>query len=397
VFHAKLLAASVLLALAFCFGCGKDSATGPGSSAEPTPTFRLTDFDYAKGVYYFLYDPNLDQLQINNFDIMLFLDDYNTSNNHNAVPGRAFMDAGLTGGPTGAYGDPAASDTTSVRGMFQVLYPGDDYETLDLYGPHFKMVRLNRQIVGDQMLAVTYQARRIGPGGPLQPFQVGGLVSTESDGVDRLYMKLLRPPVSQVRPDPSGYYSRDSIFALTRDLELKNFYFLPGQLIDPATFQLAIRKGVDDPPVTSIPHPGGTSVPYLEAIGLDSYDESGGAPVPGHDGKVDGTYLTPASQQTFVDFDKGILFLPDPRPFAPRVSPGGAPPLPFDQAVSNALVRRDSLTGAPGTANEPNVAIYDKHNPNRALDTMYYIDVQFTAASGAGGVHFGFGNLLRRR
>jgi hypothetical protein len=112
---------------------------------------------------------------------------------------------------------------------------------------------------------------------------------------------------------------------------------------------------------------------------------------------VDGTYLTPASQQTFVDFDKGILFLPDPRPFAPRVSPGGAPPLPFDQAVSNALVRRDSLTGAPGTANEPNVAIYDKHNPNRALDTMYYIDVQFTAASGAGGVHFGFGNLLRRR
>jgi len=391
-----LLAASViLLALAFCFGCGKDSTTGPKSSTGLT--YSIADIDYVKGLYYFLYDPNLDHLQIDDFDVRVYLDDYNYGNDQNSIEGRAFMDAGLTAGPTGTYGDPDVSDTTSVRGTFTLLNIGadQDYEILEMYGPDFKVLRLKRQINTEQMLAVTYRARRFGQGGT---FQVGDQSTVESDGVMRRYMKLLRPPASRVKPDPSGFYSRDSLFALTRDLELKNFYQLPGQRIDPATFQLTIRRGNLNPPVTSISAPNG-AVPYLEVLGLDSYDQSNGMQVPGHDGKVDWIYLVPGSQQAFVDFENGILFFPDPRSFAPRigdayrVSPGGAPLFPFDRAVSNVLVRRDSLVGAPGTANGANVAIYDKYNLLRALDATYYIDVRFTAARSMGEIHIGRRNI----
>src|SRR5206468_3942985 len=153
------------------------------------------------------------------------------------------------------------------------------------------------------------------------------------------------------QPNSAGVFVRDSVFARARDLELKNFYQLPGQRIDPATFKLTVRKGVDDPPRNSILKTSGESVPYLEVLGLDSYDQSSGQQVPGHDGVLDGTYLSAGSQQAFVDYENGILFFPDPRPFAPRIgdayrrTAGGQSRFPFDQAVSNVLLRRDSLVG----------------------------------------------------
>ena len=385
-----LAASSILLSLAFCFGCGNDSTTGPKRGLSAT----LADIDYVKGVYYFLYDPNLDRLQIADYDIAVYLDDYDYGNDPNSIEGRAFMDAGLTAGPSGTYGDPDVSDTTSVRGAFSLLHIGADrdYSILEVYGPDFKVLLLNRQISGEQTLAVAYRARRVSTGAELQ---VGGRNTgeddvVEGDGVKRRYMKLLRPPASLVKPDPSGFYSRDNLFGLTRDLELKNFYQLPALRIDPTTFRLTVRQGVVEPPVTSISAANG-DVSYLEVVGLDSYDQGGGALVPGHDGKVD---ISPASQKMFVDFASGILFFPEPRPFAPRIGdayrdfPGGTPLFPFDQGLSNLLGRRDSLVGARGTPNAANVAIYDKHNVQRALDAVYYIDAQFTGARSAGRMNF---------
>ena len=37
-----------------------------------------------------------------------------------------------------------------------------DYEILGMYGPDFKVLRLKRQLSGEQALAVTYRARRVG-------------------------------------------------------------------------------------------------------------------------------------------------------------------------------------------------------------------------------------------
>src|SRR5206468_2499476 len=63
--------------------------------------------------------------------------------------------------------------------------------------------------------------------------------------------------------------------------------------------------------------------------------------------------------------------------------------------LSNVLFRRDSLVGDDMTPNERNRAIYDKRNPIRALDSRYYIDLQFTAGRAAGNeINLGRGNII---
>jgi hypothetical protein len=361
---------------------------GGGSSQKNS----LADFDYIKGVYYFLYDPNLDVLDIDNRDITLYLDDYNYSNDQVSVPGRAFLDDGQT------CGDYTQCNLPSVTGVFTQLYQGDDYQILEMYSSRFKVIRLLRQLSGEQRLAVTYRAKRVFTNGPGPQFDVGQPDTTttpELDGARRRYMKLLRAPSSLVKPNSeTQFFEPDSIFALSRELELKNFYQLPGQRIDPASFALTVRRGADDPPVTSILTPEG-AVPYLEVLGLDSWDESQGAQIPGHDGKVDGTYLTLGSQQAFVDYEDGILFLPDLRPFAPRIgSAYSAARYPFDHAVGDSISRRESLVGAPESPDGANVAIYDKYNPVRDQTKIYYLDFEFTAARAVGEINLGRGNLL---
>ena len=344
--------------LVLVLAAGMTGAPGHGrSESRPSSTatdshfvIRIADVDYVKGVYYFLYDPNLDALQIEIYDVILYVDDFNSTNDHSSLPGRAFMDKGHTAGENGTYGEPTTdpTDTASVRGMFTVLYMGDDYEVLDMDSSRFKVIKLNRQLTGDQRLAVTYLARRVLANGLGPTFRVGGMDNVDTDGVTRRYLKLLRPPASLVKPDPAtGVFTRDSVFALTRDLELKNFYQLPGQRFDPSTARLTIRRGVEDPPVTSIPGTSGEAVPYVEVLGLDSYNQGGGQKVSGHDGVPD---------EGFIDHANGILFFPDPRPFAPRIGsayrlPNGDPEFPFDQGVSNLLLRRDSLVGPPDASN----------------------------------------------
>jgi hypothetical protein len=377
---------------------------GGGSTQHNT----LADLDYVHGVYYFLYDPNFGELQIEDANIQVYLDDFNYTNDQaNSVAGRAFVDSAAV------LEVPWDIPERSVTGTFTLLNPGadQDYEVLHLYATKdvvIPVIRLTRQISGDQRLAAIYKAHRIGPNGaPLpQELLVGGQARTEGaapDTVTRRYMKLLRAPDRTVNPGTNGFFTRDSLFATTRDLELKNFYQLPGQRIDPATFNLTIRKGVDDPPRIAItensgPHTG-ESVPYLEVLGLDSYNQLNGTQVPGHDGKLDGTYLNSGSQQVFVDYISGILFFPDPRPFAPRIgdvyrTTGGESLFPFDEGVSNVLLRRDSLVGPEEANNAANARVYDKYNPLRSQDARYYLDFDFTAAQAVGEIQLGRGNIL---
>jgi hypothetical protein len=141
-------------------------------------------------------------------------------------------------------------------------------------------------------------------------------------------------------------------------------------------------------------------------LGLDNYDESGGSAVRGaHDNKVDGTVLS-TNVRTFVDFESGVLFFPDPRPFAPRLQAPAPYPARdnfwFERQISNLLSRRDSLFGTPDPhtsagglgQDAPNPAIYDAYNPRRDLVSTYFIDVEFTAAQAQGEIMLGRGNLL---
>ena len=372
----------------------------------------IPDLEYIKGIYFLLYDPNVLPawvpssvashprffgIEIPDNTIRVFLDDgnYNNDLTDNARRGKALIDPDRRGC--------SPEDTTAVRGSYSELNPGanEDYELLrDVYGPFFKVIRLRRQVTGEQRLAVSYRARAVDVDGlPLTDLvPVGGdfepdsvLCGAGADTAVALRLKILRPPVSAFSADAAGNFDPANPFTRVRDLELKNFYQLPGQRIDAATFKLAIRRGVDEPPLTSIARSDNSSLPYLELLGLDSQDEGSGRPLPGHDGLVDGS-IPFANSRKLVDFENGILFFPDPRPFAPRIS--GPSAKPFESAVSRSLVRRDSLIAHRDSLTGANAEIYEKYIPRRDLDVRYYIDVEFSAARAVGEISLGRGNIL---
>jgi Motility related/secretion protein len=223
--------------------------------------------------------------------------------------------------------------------------------------------------------------------------RVGGDDVIDSDGQPTRILKLIRVPLDMLPGDDQGrFLSFDPLtapFANVRELELHNFYQLPGQRIDVRTFKISFRRGSDDPPVTTIQRPGKDPVPYLEAVGLDNVNETGGSAVPGHDEVMD-HQSTLSSGGFFLDDVNGILFLPDPRPFAPRIGTGGKP---FDQAVSNTLFRRDSLVGPDHELNEANPSIYDKRIVEPS-DVKYWIDLDFTAAQVSGEINLGRSNII---
>ncbi|TMQ69526.1 MAG: hypothetical protein E6K81_14795, partial [Candidatus Eisenbacteria bacterium] len=223
---------------------------------------------------------------------------------------------------------------------------------------------------------------------------MGGADTLDLDGESGRIMKLLRAPLSLLPAREDGFFNDTTAFAATRELELHNFYQLAGQGIDPKTFSLVARKGVDSPPVT-FETVNNVTVPYNQILGLDNYNEDSGTPVyRAHDNKVDGT-LANSNSRYFVDYKNGTLFFFDPRPFAPRVlDDPNYPVRPFDQLASSVLFRSDSLVGAPGTSNARNRDIYDIRNPRRPDVSQYYIDVDFTSARAGNEITLGRTNLL---
>jgi len=370
-----------------------ERASYTGGSSRQTQT--LNDYDYVRGVYFFLYDPNLETQEIDESSIRIYLDDGNNyANRVNAVRGRAFVD------PRGAVLDSFPADPTpSVRGVFTLLAAGaeNDYEILnDVYGPRYKVIRLKRAITGEQQrLAVTYAYRPVVGGqatGSL--LTMGGTDTLDTDGETARTMKLLRAPLNKLPADENGNFDTTTPFAPTRELELRNFYQLAGQRIDPKSFTLTIRQGVTSPPVT-FETVGNEAVPYTEILGLDTFDESQGTPVyRKHDGKVDGTLAT-SNSRLFVDYENGTVFFFDLRPFAPRIANDAAyPARPFEQALSNVLFRRDSLVGPDNAPNARNRGIYDLRNPVRSTASQYYIDLDFTAARAGNEITLGRTNII---
>jgi hypothetical protein len=369
-----------------------------GAARQPQ---SLEDKDYVRGVYFFLYDPNLpggglDVREINESTVRLYLDEGTNINQVNIVRGRAYVDpenacldaASCPDGPDSL----SLPDTTrAIHGSFRELRPGADadYEILsDVYGPFFKVIRLRSALTIDrQALAVTYDYRRVVNNVAVgESLHVGGRGATTADGEDALTMKLIRAPQNELEIDPQTYYYLPSPFDATRELELRNFYQLAGQGIDPATFTLRIRQGNDNPPIQKT-----EKAPYFQVVGLDNLNETGGFQVQGHDEKVDGVAPDPR-YRVFVDFKRGTLWLPDIRPFAPRLA-DDATGKPFDRLVSRALFRDDSLVGAPGTLNAANPVIYDK----RSLlpqDRLYSIDLDFTAARVGSEISLGRSNII---
>jgi motility/secretion related protein SprA len=364
--------------------------SGGGAAASRYP---FKDLDWVKGQYFLLYDPNFGTVyDIDEKNIRLYLDDALTSTDKNVVPGKAVID------PGGAMGMqlPAGASAASVPGNFDLLNPGPDqqYEVLNnVYAFHdtlFKVIRLKQKIQpqSDYTLAVTYTATPlVGPGHALgTPVDVGGQHITTPGLPDTIVMKLLRVPYKFQASADGATYDTTADLAVVRELELKNFYDLGGFGIDPKSFKLTLQLGQNDPPITDM-----NGIPFIEMVGLDSWDEQTSQALPGHDGRVD-TITFPSVPRGWVDYTNGVLFMPDPRPFAPRLSGLGAHA--FDQFIDAHVNRGRHLDGPPDALNVPNPAAYELRTP-QTKDAQWNFIAEFAATrSGGGDITLGRGNIL---
>lgn len=374
----------------------------------------LADYDYVKGQYFLLYDPNFPSpdhpgqpslYRIDDNSIQLYLDDGNYGNDYNVLNGRAVIDPNRVMLGTRFVG--TASDTAGFRGRFDLKTPGPtgDYEILPDYylfgGYSYKIIRLRQPLPvnNNACLAVTYRATPLDvAGNVLGPeVRVGG-DTLSAPGPDSGYvvLKMLRTPRSLQRPDPSGtFYDPAAPYEPVRELELKNFYQLNGFGIDAQSFSLQIQKGRNEPPLNFARGPNDTLVNYIEVAGLDNVDESFTPPKAGHDLRVDGTLNTggtlKSTSRYFVDYKNGILFFPDPRPFAPRWAPADSHY--FDATMDFNANRRVRFDGPADSTNEANREIYDKYSL-LTTDATYYLSLEFAAARGGGDIMLGKGTIL---
>jgi hypothetical protein len=358
-------------------------------------TFKFSDLDWVKGQYFLLYDPSYAQVfDVDEGSIRLYLDDGVASNDLGETKkGLAYVD------PDDAMGLPLplVSDTAVVGGTFKILNKGPDldFEVLnDLYAFNdtlFKVIRLRQPIPvqSNMTLAVTYRATPIiGPGHQLgTPIEVGGrIVTTPGADSGAIVMKLLRVPRGSQTPTSDGInFDSTAAYAPVRELELKNLYYLGGFGLDPKSFKLSVQAGQDEPPITDL-----AGIPFIESVGLDNWNEQTLQAVPGEDGVVDNIGFN-SQTRGWVDYTNGTLFLPDPRPFAPRLA--GASARPFDQFVDARLRRRNRMD-AEGALNAPNPKAYDLYNP-RTNDAQWYFQADFAAArTGGSDITLGRGNIL---
>ena len=372
------------------------------SGGASLSSHTLADLDYDKGRYFLLYDPQYALLKIDDASIQIYRDDANYGNDVSNTRALAMVDPDFnTGVPRNA-----VSDTAAFRGNFDLLHPIDDYDILSNYyvlpnGLAIKIIRLKSPLpVNSEMcLAASFSGIPVdGNGNPTgQPaVQVGGEKIATGQDAGSYKFKMLRPPHSFLKSqDPSNSnatFDTTSTFDAVRELEMKNFYQLPGFQIDPNGFKLNVQKGSDVPPVDYARLPDGTSVNYIEVLGLDNYDESQATRVKGHDEKVDGSAYT-SGAQLFIDYSNGVLWFPDPRPFAPRIGQNNLGSRWFDQLMNANLNRRISMTG-PGDSLNASNDFYDLYNPIPSQATRYYIVTTFAAQRGGGDITLGRGNIL---
>src|SRR5262245_5253437 len=366
----KRLAFLLTLVIASGIACSDRSVNAPAPASYPT--FVFSDIDWIRGQYFLLYDPSTGApLDVQHHSIRVYRDDANAGNDMDTAPCVAVLD------PDGALGQPLtpAQAAASVTGRFDILTPGPgaDYEILDnllaFHDTTYRVIRLARPISpsSNEALAVSFEAAPIvGPGHVLGPrVPVGGRILT-APGPDSgfILLKLLRVPASlePLAPDLITY-DPASPWTPAHELELKNFYSLGATNIDPASFTLTVQQGLSTPPVT-----GQDNYTFVEMLGLGSWDERPGGTLVGNDGHIDSIGYT-AQTPGWIDYAKGLLFLPDFRPFAPRLD--GPSPVAFDRFLADHLTRRLRL-GKPGSPSPASPDIYTLYAPRRVNAAWYF-------------------------
>jgi hypothetical protein len=276
----------------------------------------IQDWQYIQRTYFLLQLPDSMVDQSGNLrpdapyisdlnSVSVFIDDRSSENLTNKTPGYAEVTDPRPGAP---------KDSVRIVGNFNRETPLKDYEIRrDLFGDHFPVLVLTTAVPDNAVLAVTYNDTH------------GAVGNTAISPGDTLRLKLIKAAYSDLPSDSTNAarYSDKGELASTREYELRNFYDLTTQNIDPAKAIISVRRnsggGTRDYLEQFTDPQTGTNINYLEITGLDLLSQTqGGTPQPGHDGVVDRF-----ADYSFIDWTKGILYFPDLRPFAPRLDRPG--------------------------------------------------------------------------
>jgi hypothetical protein len=326
-FGRLLAGAGLVWAVSFLAACSDDN---PITTELPeTTTVTFADWEYVKGKYFYLVDPDASPpIQIH--ELYIYLDDVNINNN-----------AQLGARPCRVWLDPAQETPgTPYLGWFHPLQQVIDYEirTFDALPVGHRVLVLRIPVTQNQILAVAYTGTRNG-----QPVSVGTLSPALDDTLD----------LQVLSPSNTMWGTVDltqSPWAPARKLELKSIYRLGALDIDPATFALVIRQDVTGPDLPVLENEFGVTTPLLEVLGLDQRDNGFVSNlVP--DGRVDPEYF---------HAKEGILILPDSRPFDPSLDDiAGTPYRPRSWPTVAGASRPDTLGWHLGPGGVPTPSSFE--------------------------------------
>ncbi|MFH1278666.1 MAG: cell surface protein SprA [Candidatus Eisenbacteria bacterium] len=310
-----------------------DRESYTGSSREDS--LVINDMDFVKNRYFVVND--YDSI----IDIRVFVDDDNVTNNDGSqVQARAYVnaDANLATPQSGQRG-----------GWFDEMEEATDY----FVNREIGILVMNKFIPENQTLAVWCSTATGGVGRVPQEASYDSSVAAT--------LKLIKPPVEFYKPT-------DAQFGDTWYYQLRNVYDLRARGIQPDGFQLKIfRKAAGAG--ERFDNQAGRLL--LTVMGLDLEGSIPGEPPDDrvdieyrgngnriHDkkGVPNGAFL-PFRPTIMVDYESGLLYFPDLRPFDPAYN--------------------HQLAGQPADSLlETNAVIYDNHDP-KPTDSKYEIEVKY--------------------
>ena len=356
----------VVFLLSFgCFGCGGDR----GGDREPRSSTGILDLDYLQRRFFFLVDP-VDPLLIGQLvppdqsawippplitDLAVYRDDRNQQNNGGAVLGLALLNAASVAADSDsvtAFFDPLAEfEHFAVRShLFVVFVDSPGQQQLHRY----RVLEIMSPIGRDEVLAATFTAT----------YRIAGRDSVVRYGTERgiepVRAKALYIPEGRYLLD-GDFYSRTDFWYPVRRLELRNIYSLGASNIDVDNLELSVKRATG-PDSLHFPN-AGSDVTYLRGLGVDKENRLG---QPVFDHQIDRVFIDPA---------RGLMILPDLRPFAPG---------PEDSVWSPYYT--DITAGPPGrpaffSGEHANRAIYDKRVVSPGVDGKYFFDVGLSSGS----------------
>ena len=268
---------------------GKTESKSVTSSAASSEPHTINDYEYLKGQFFFLRDPNGCPWELDS--LAVFVDDRNGNNNQEtgALPGDATSWV------------PADTANAVFTGDFNQLTLFTDYQVqVNIYAGQPVLV-LQSPLQGVEALAVAYTGYELGS--DLQTrgahFRVGTIPRPGSNA--RLRLKMVRPGSASL---PSNLTR--GVWSSIRNLELKNIYSLGATNI--LRDGLVVKVQLKGTYQTVVNPDRVGDVTFLRMTGLDLSKLSRTGLSPGHDDLVD---------TLRVSRSEGLLMFPDLRPFDP--------------------------------------------------------------------------------